>query len=270
MPKRGKTKRSSISKHPEIIPIREIVDKAHKAYTESLNNYNKEKWKTALQELYDTYERIREEEAMQKIEQIENAMDGQRFREAWKAVNELSGRKNAKDGQVAGESPEERINTWFTQFRKLLGNTPEVEEPDETIPAVYEGLDFDDGPFTLDEFKRVKTSLKLGKSAGPDGIPPEVFKCCDFDDICLNFCNKVLMQCDKPPQWSFMNIIPVPKSGDLSVTDNYRGISRTCIMAKIFNRLLLNRIREVPDLKIKTDSKKKNDSISNTCHTKNH
>ena len=64
-----------------------------------------------------------------------------------------------------------------------------------------------------------QTSLKLGKSAGPDGIPPDVVKCCDFDDICLNFCNKVLMQCDKPPQWSFMNIIPVPKSADLSVTD---------------------------------------------------
>ena len=43
-----------------------------------------------------------------------------------------------------------------------------------------------------------------------------------------------------------MNIIPVPKSGDLSVTDNYRIISLTCIMAKI----LLNRIREVLDLKL--------------------
>ena len=74
---------------------------------------------------------------MQKSEQIENAMDVQRFREAWKTVNELSGRKNAKDSQVAGESPEERVNTWFTYFRKLLGNTPEVQEPDETIPAVF-------------------------------------------------------------------------------------------------------------------------------------
>ena len=104
-----------------------------------------------------------------------------------------------------------------------------------------QGLDIDDGPFTLDEFKKVKTSLKLGKSAGLDEIPPEVFKCCNFDDICLNFCDKVLMPCDKPPQWSFMNIISVPKSGDLSVTDNYRGISLTCIMAKIFNRLILKR-----------------------------
>ena len=79
-------------------------------------------------------------------------------------MNELSERKNAKDGQVAGESPEERVNTWFTHVSKLLGNTPEVEEPDERereIPAAYEGLNIDDGPFTFDEFQKVKTSLKL-------------------------------------------------------------------------------------------------------------
>ena len=35
------------------------------------------------------------------------------------------------------------------------------------------------------------------------------------------------------------------------MTDNYRGISLTCIMAKIFNRLLLNHIREVLDLKLR-------------------
>ena len=81
VPKRVKTK-SSISKHPAVIPIREMVDKAHKEYTESMNNDNKVKWKTALQELYDAYERIREEEAIQKIEQIKNAMNERRFVEA--------------------------------------------------------------------------------------------------------------------------------------------------------------------------------------------
>ena len=31
-------------------------------------------------------------------------------------MNKLSGRKNANDGQVSGESPEERVNTWFTHW----------------------------------------------------------------------------------------------------------------------------------------------------------
>ena len=62
----------------------------------------------------------------------------------------------------------ERVNTWFTHFSKLLVKTPEVEEPNETIPAVYKGLDIDDDPFTPVEFKKVITSLKLGQSAGPE------------------------------------------------------------------------------------------------------
>ena len=60
-----------------------------------------------------------------------------------------------------------------------------------------------------------------------------------------------LMQSDQPEIWSFMNIIPVPKSGDLSITDNYRGISLTCIIAKLYNRMILNRIRSALDVKLR-------------------
>ena len=166
-------------------------------------------------------------------------------------MNNITGRKKAKDGQVAGNSPEERVSTWFTHFKNLLGNPPEVDEPDEVIPNVFEDVEINDEPFTKEEFLKVKASLKLGKAAGPDEIPPEVFKSCDFDDICLDFCNDALVYNDKPELWSFMNIVPVPKSGDLSKTDNYRGISLICIIAKIYNRLILNRIRSVIDLKLR-------------------
>ena len=50
-----------------------------------------------------------------------------------------------------------------------------------------------------------------------------------------------------PSVWSLSNIIPVPKSGDLSKPDNYRGISLTCVTAKLFNRMVLNRIRDPID-----------------------
>ena len=143
------------------------------------------------------------------------------------------------------------MTTWFTHFKKLLGSPPNVEDPDEHIPPVYEDLDINDEPFIMKEGKKMKTSLKIGKAAGPDGIPPEVFKSCDFDEICLQFCNDALIKNDKPELWSYMNIIPVPKSGDLSKTDNYRGISLICIIAKMYNRLILNRIRSVLDVKLR-------------------
>ena len=143
------------------------------------------------------------------------------------------------------------MTTWFTHFKKLLGDPPDVEDPDEVIPNIFEDLDIKDDLFSIEEYRKVKSSLKIGKAAGPDNIPPEVFKFCDFDEICLDFCNKALLENDKPDLWSFMNIIPVPKSGDLTNTNNYRGISLICIIAKIYNRLILNRIRSVIDLKLR-------------------
>ncbi len=38
-------------------------------------------------------------------------------------------------------------------------------------------------------------------------------------------------------------IIPLPKKGDLSLMTNYRGISLMSIAAKVYNKILLNRIR---------------------------
>jgi hypothetical protein len=63
----------------------------------------------------------------------------------------------------------------------------------------------------------------------------------------LTMCNRALMNEEKPDQWSLANIIPVPKKGDLSKTDNYRGISLLCIIAKMYNRLILNRLRVAID-----------------------
>ena len=58
-------------------------------------------------------------------------------------------------------------------------------------------------------------AIKEGKSFGEDGIPPEVLKRCDVDEIILDFCNQALIDNRKPDQWSTLNLISIPKSGDL-------------------------------------------------------
>ena len=63
----------------------------------------------------------------------------------------------------------------------------------------------------------------------------------------MNICNLALMKNQVPDQWSFSNIVPIPKTENISEPDNYRGISLTCIIANIFNRLILNRLRGVID-----------------------
>ena len=55
------------------------------------------------------------------------------------------------------------------------------------------------------------------------------------------------MEGRKPKQWSIMNIVPIPKSGDLSKGGNYRGISLCSLVAKTYNKMILNRIRPAID-----------------------
>jgi hypothetical protein len=251
LPQKPKVRKSLRSSDNRVIAARLKAQEMQRQHETTKAESDKAAWSQALKDLYEVYRQAGEEELEEQISNIETAHGSQKYGEAWRTVNNITGRKKAKEGQVTGSSPEERMNTWFTHFKNLLGNPPTVEEPDEVIPDVFVDLNINDDPFSIEEYKKVKSSLKLGKAAGPDNIPPEVFKSCDFDNICLDFCNDTLIKNDKPEMWSFMNIVPVPKSGDLTKTDNYRGISLICIIAKMFNRLILNRIRREIDQRLR-------------------
>ena len=189
VPAKPKKSTAYTSSEPRVVEARENATEAHEAWIDNNTDENKAAWKLALSRLHETYSQVKEEELEAHTKAIESAYGAMQYGEAWKAVNQMSGRKRAKEGQVSGSSPEERLTTWFTHFQKLLGEPPAVEDPDEDIPNVYdcEELEINDEPFTISEFRRVKSSLQLGKAAGPDGIPTEVLKSCDFDEICLNF-----------------------------------------------------------------------------------
>ena len=70
---------------------------------------------------------------------------------------------------------------------------------------------------------------------------------CDFDDIILGFANSLIADGQKPQQWSDIDLIPLPKSGDLTDTQNYRGISLISTVAKLINKMILNRIQSKMD-----------------------
>ena len=148
--------------------------------------------KEAQEELFKTYRKIKEEEITELADKIEREYGGKRYGAAWKVINKVTGRKKAQEGLVKGETPEQRKTAWYNHFSNLLGAEPEVDDPDEEIPDVFSDLNIPDGPFTTAEYNQVKTSLERGKGAGPDEIPPEVYKYCDVDDMVLAMCNRAL------------------------------------------------------------------------------
>ena len=68
-----------------------------------------------------------------------------------------------------------------------------------------------------------------------------------INDIMLDILNKSFENCEQPDLWNISNITPIPKSGNLTITDNYRRISLASIIAKTYSRMLLNRIRPILD-----------------------
>eukprot|EP00794_Sanderia_malayensis_P001285 gene1285-1417_t len=94
----------------------------------------------------------------------------------------------------------------------------------------------------MEELDTTLKAIKNKKSPNFDNIPGEVCKSNALKNELLQICNKVYNG-EIPSIWTKSCIIPIPKKGDLGLASNYRGISLICIAAKIYNKLLLNRIR---------------------------
>ena len=62
-----------------------------------------------------------------------------------------------------------------------------------------------------------------------------------------NICNDVFEHREAPKQWKSNLIVPVPKKGNLQLMTNYRGISLMSIAAKVYNKIIFNRLIPVVD-----------------------
>ena len=157
---------------------------------------------------------------------------------AWKLVKQLSGKKS-KSIFTQGEY---RLDSWKTYLKQLLssGNTRTSNHP--VVPIYETNPNIDTDFFSLADINIAIKQMKLGKAPGLDGIPIEVWQLPKLRKDLLKFCNKTYLG-NRPPEWGISGIVPIPKKGDLTNPENYRGISLTETAAKVYNRLLLNRIR---------------------------
>ena len=85
------------------------------------------------------------------------------------------------------------------------------------------------------------------KAPGPSGIPNELLV--PYSE-CLVRCvtylfDRILNTGMVPTAWKLAHIYPVPKKGDLSVIGNYRPISLTENLRKLFERVIAVRVRDV-------------------------
>ena len=242
LPTIPKSKLLSNAQHPSIIAARKRVDYLQKRFATSKSSITKRHLNKAKQDLQEEYKRIELENLNDQIANIEQDFLANNTANAWKTVNKITNRKAPALGRLKGNSPEERKQLWFDHFKKLLG-TPDTSSPPQPISPLFGDVNIIDTEFTLSEIREAKKQISEGKAAGEDGIMPETLKRADVDETLLMFSNKLLIEKQAPEHFSTLNIVPVPKKGDLRLTGNYRGIALTSLVIKLINRMILIRIR---------------------------
>jgi len=101
-------------------------------------------------------------------------------------------------------------------------------------------------PPTKTEIKLALTQLKNGKAIGLDNINLEVLKA-DPEitvEMLYPLVEKIWKEEKIPEEWDEGLIIKIPKKGDQTNCNNWRGVTLLSTPSKIPTRIILNRIQD--------------------------
>jgi exonuclease III len=177
---------------------------------------------------------------------------------------DLSGVKAVRDpasGQLVTD-PEAILGTWAKHYARLAedetGHSRDQNYWTDKLPAPLSELTDLNEPVLWREVNSTLKAIKSGKAAGLDGLTPEWFKTCieewgeDRDPtdgpqtpFAKHFYKLVIGVWDLnhiPKRFREAAVVSIPKKGDLTDMDNYRGISLIAIALKVIITLMAQRL----------------------------
>ena len=185
-----------------------------------------------------------EEDKLNKLAELEKK-DPKCF---WKEIRNLTGTSKKQESPINIESWEkhfanllnEQYNDTDEQFhdyvKESLPHLENISSPNSPL----------DNPVTEEEIKKAIKHLKNGKAVGPDYICNEMLKC--GLDILLkplvHLFNTIINKGDYPDSWKVGYITPVYKKGSTVDPNNYRGITVSSCLSKVFTYILSERLNK--------------------------
>uniref|UniRef100_A0A0B7BIP1 Reverse transcriptase domain-containing protein n=1 Tax=Arion vulgaris TaxID=1028688 RepID=A0A0B7BIP1_9EUPU len=164
----------------------------------------------------------------------------------------LSGRKNNQSRPVRDKTGklltkiDEQLGRWREHFQEVLNRPPPLNPLDL---GQGDPLDINVGEITKQEIRNALKNLKKGKAAGVDNIPAEALR--EGGEEMVNqlhiLFNLVWDREEIPADWKKGLLVKLPKNGNLSNCDKWRGIMMLSILSKILSSVILDRRKEAID-----------------------
>ena len=147
-----------------------------------------------------------------------------------------------EDGKLASDD-KENMSVMYPHFQKVFNNHRPVDHNVlELVKQRRTEWKLND-PITWKEFDKAVNKLKNGKAAGLNGVPPEAFKAMTAEgrEKVFKYVQDFWEGKADYDGWHQSQCVPVPKSGDLSNPNKWRGVMLMDVCSKIFSIIMNER-----------------------------
>ncbi len=225
--------------------LRKEVKKLSKALATNPLSTNIRAAFNATKRRYRIQRRIARRDYKAKITEALNESQNSNPKRYWKLLRDLKNIDQIADEEINPIAEE----TWFEHYTKLLAphlNNNEDEQIINELEEKEKQPEFNTLSYTIKthEIHSAINELKIGKAAGPDGISSEIIKACApvITPVLDKMFNKILTTGNYPKLWGEGVITSIHKKGDRLDPGNYRGITISSSIAKVFGLVLRRRL----------------------------
>ena len=239
----------------ETIDIQEECDLARAKFRRRKSKASHKIWRELAEKVRQSYAQDEKNFMECQLKELESAARNNQMGRTWEIINKLSGKDQRaviKVKKLDGSAPKSEadlLEDWGAYFSKLLNNE-QIGDPNNLPAPATKDLDISTKKFSSNEVNEAIELLQTKKLPGIDScIVAEVLKYGGefIREEIKNICNDVFEHREAPKQWKSNLIVPVPKKGNLQLMTNYRGISLMSIAAKVYNKIIFNRLIPVVD-----------------------
>ena len=174
---------------------------------------------------------------------------------AWRAINRLTGRKFMPFNCLSAASISDRKRQLTIHYSAILYSRRNQQQQQYRLLYSHQwqqrNSNQESAPFTTTEIRAALRTSHNDTSPGLDDIPNRVLKIPELEGEVTDMLNRhskaMNIENTIPDDWRKSVIISMPKKGNSTALDNQRGNAKTCSSAKLFNNVLLSRLKPIID-----------------------